>query len=119
MKEGDLVIHHGTWGVIQHIYHEHNDAINLPCLIKQRNGITSTGWLQNLKEAKIIEVNSGVFLDQEEMDSILNASEDFKIILLDQFAKFRKVQAPRILGFGLMENGEIIYTQVVEVESSD
>ena len=117
MNIGDLIIWKGSWGRISYIYT--NNAITINIIDYFSDGtqrkITENTWLEMVSKAEEIEVKTNIFLNEEELGSILNCEEkNMKNKLLKSYAKKYKITPNRLIGYGLMESGEIIYTQVVE-----
>ena len=113
LKVGDLVIWKGGWGYIDHLY-EGKDT-NRACSIawgKSRRPITA--WMDVVREAMEVEVKTGIWLTKNELEAILALTEpNAQIELLKTYAKRYRISQPRILGFGLTDSGEIVYTQVI------
>lgn len=125
MKNGDLVIWEDwkekSWGHLQNIFHDPNVKNTKFLAVQVRHGHSghiSTLWLDRLRNGKVVEVKSGIKITQEELDAILAAySDSDKFKLINEFAYRYQITNERVMGFGLMEDGEIIYNQVVEDES--
>ena len=120
MEKGDLVISQslkrkGCWGYVENLNY-FSSEINVAGF-----GIPVMEKTEDLIPAEQIEVNSGIFITEEELKKLLSLNGDEQIELMKSYGEKYKVFANNLLGYGLLDTKEIIYTQIVpkKIEHKD